>query len=493
LGYSQSRETVDDTEQRTTALNTNHTTHQPSSATSLTSRFKHPMKSPKFQLVPLPLLFVAQQARAFGGPSVLPTAFFQRQWKLRISSSGDQEEFSNRIDEIEAMGGDPFFWSDDDDDNDIGATTDSVDSNFNLLSEMAMSTPGGAMNILQYTDEPDTGSTRTIDPFRVDEVEAMGGDPFFLSDDELESEEQIDTVEDNQLPSLELLSQIMAMSASSGGGATSLLQRLGESASSGGPPEVDDSSSTTVDETGDMLRQVEAVRGGDSSFLSQAPSSNGDGRENGVNEILAMGGDPFFLSDSVDDDVSADTDMTHGDSDDNAYDKILAMGGDPFFLQEDNDVFSKADTKKDSVTPENFDTDQQEDNSLSPMKMLSQMAALAAASQNDGDGAKGILQELGKSDRGHDDSPDSEAGLLEEVEAMGGDPFFLDVPENEEIAKETTESNKRLLVDCMSSLDSRRVTDGQGPTPQIRNEKVSEDDNWEWDGTVDEDAHLDLE
>jgi hypothetical protein len=504
------------------------------------------MKSRKFQLLPIsiPLLFVAQQARAFGGLSVvvLPntrTALFvpRRQWKLRLFSSNDEEgqvvdvdddsflqgnDLSNRIHEIEAMGGDPFFLSDDDDDDDDGdgedtvgrTTTESSSSsssstggNFDLLSDVALSTSGGAMDILQQLNQDvkathsdkelasasDTGST--VDPFRVNEIEEMGGDPFFLLDDEPQSGEQIDNMDDDgEVPPLELLAQmIMAVPTNNAGGATSLLQSLGGS-STDLPPmdDDDDDDSSIVDEMDDVLRQVEAA-GGDASFLSQPPASQGDDHENPVDEILAMGGDPFFLSTNSDDDSG---DMIDGDNEDSAFDEILAVGGDPFFLQDSEEAAAAASSSssttnkmKDNATPEVLDMDQ--DDSLSPMKMLSEIAALSASDIESG-GAMNILQGIGKDEDNLNDSPDSEADRLEEIEAMGGDPFFLDLPEEEDISKETAKSKESMPVDSISLLSGRYVTDGQGPTPQIEDEKVSRDDNLEWDGTVDENAHFDL-
>jgi hypothetical protein len=94
------------------------------------------------------------------------------------------------------------------------------------------------------------------------------------------------------------------------------------------------------------------------------------------------------------------------------------------------------------------------------------------------------------------------------------DPFFLsddDDNENDAIQKMVTTKDS-LTIDGNSSsgisdllasiammpetsLVSRFVTDGQGPTPRSRdniNVKPTSD-KWEWDGTVDDDAHLDLD
>jgi hypothetical protein len=42
-----------------------------------------------------------------------------------------------------------------------------------------------------------------------------------------------------------------------------------------------------------------------------------------------------------------------------------------------------------------------------------------------------------------------------------------------------------------TETNKRFVTDGQGPTPRKDEKKFDDTDSeWEWDGTVDEDAHM---
>ncbi|KAL3915001.1 MAG: hypothetical protein SGILL_005849 [Bacillariaceae sp.] len=107
-----------------------------------------------------------------------------------------------------------------------------------------------------------------------------------------------------------------------------------------------------------------------------------------------------------------------------------------------------------------------------------------------------------------------------ELEAMGGDPFFLseddeeeekesisemkDSPQDdkEDDAEPTALSAGFMMSSAALSTESpatRFVTDGLGPSPKtgppkptVESEK-KEDDVWEWDGIVNEDAHLDLD
>jgi len=83
---------------------------------------------------------------------------------------------------------------------------------------------------------------------------------------------------------------------------------------------------------------------------------------------------------------------------------------------------------------------------------------------------------------------------LAEIEAMGGDPFFL---EDEEIEakiteKETAASSEKMDFSAPpTETNERFVTDGQGPSPRKDETKSDDSDpEWEWDGTVDEDAHM---
>ena len=116
-----------------------------------------------------------------------------------------------------------------------------------------------------------------------------------------------------------------------------------------------------------------------------------------------------------------------------------------------------------------------------------------------------------------------------EIEAMGGDPFFLmdDDDDNEQEEDSLSNSNSQeddngnaipsTLLSSMAMMsgssgggggggggggasailqkNQRFATDGMGPTPKEETQQDQEDDDddddWEWDGTVDETAYFD--
>ena len=114
---------------------------------------------------------------------------------------------------------------------------------------------------------------------------------------------------------------------------------------------------------------------------------------------------------------------------------------------------------------------------------------------------------------------------IEEIEAMGGAPFFFtptkdgntdeltDSPQSSDATgSRTTEDDEGLVptsflsssflntidsvVDAISLVEERYSTDGKGPTPSNQNygtKKTVEQLALEWDGTVDDDAHLGLD
>lgn len=104
------------------------------------------------------------------------------------------------------------------------------------------------------------------------------------------------------------------------------------------------------------------------------------------------------------------------------------------------------------------------------------------------------------------------SGSLEEIEAMGGDPFFLLDEENDKTRKgeaggdgddddmDAAASSFASLAmavgggitGVLDSIEERYSTDGKGPTPKQIMEEEEDDSDWEWDGTVNEDAHMDL-
>jgi len=90
-----------------------------------------------------------------------------------------------------------------------------------------------------------------------------------------------------------------------------------------------------------------------------------------------------------------------------------------------------------------------------------------------------------------------------EIEAMGGDPFFMDEEEkseeqvSDERVKMAESQDAATLLEnshlgaLLAKAGARSATDGKGPTPKESNTvAIKEEPDWEWDGTVDEDAHL---
>ena len=96
---------------------------------------------------------------------------------------------------------------------------------------------------------------------------------------------------------------------------------------------------------------------------------------------------------------------------------------------------------------------------------------------------------------------------LEEIEEMGGDPFFFTPPqegdEYQSVDHQDEFVNMAVLspsflssvdtVEAVSGVEERYATDGKGPTPSKKANKYTDSLAFEWDGTVDEDAHLGLD
>jgi len=89
-------------------------------------------------------------------------------------------------------------------------------------------------------------------------------------------------------------------------------------------------------------------------------------------------------------------------------------------------------------------------------------------------------------------------GKLEEIEAMGGDPFFLDNEvelnkENKDIQNEKEETQALEFSSLLALANKASSTNGKGP-PQVTKMEVNNVQehvrDWEWDGIVDEEAHL---
>ena len=78
---------------------------------------------------------------------------------------------------------------------------------------------------------------------------------------------------------------------------------------------------------------------------------------------------------------------------------------------------------------------------------------------------------------------DSYEDKFAEIEAMGGDPFFLDFDENDD----DDDDDNKAVGDDLDEEEDYSPTAGRGPRPD-RKEEV---DVEEWDGWEIEDAHFD--
>jgi len=82
------------------------------------------------------------------------------------------------------------------------------------------------------------------------------------------------------------------------------------------------------------------------------------------------------------------------------------------------------------------------------------------------------------------------------IEALGGDPFFMDseFKPDDKKAREKQNDEKNLAVQDPLPNNATSATNGKGPTPKVTNDYVQEGGSgWQWDGIVDEDAHLGLD
>lgn len=82
---------------------------------------------------------------------------------------------------------------------------------------------------------------------------------------------------------------------------------------------------------------------------------------------------------------------------------------------------------------------------------------------------------------------------------MGGDPFFLTNDEEVDVVADENQDEPAFMTnletpmggpDPTAEVEERYATDGKGPTPQEPPKREVVDKDWEWDGTVDEDAHM---
>ena len=184
--------------------------------------------------------------------------------------------------------------------------------------------------------------------------------------------------------------------------------------------------------------------------------------------------------------------------------ELEAMGGDPFFLNDDNVI--DVDTDVESGSEEDDDEEMAMPSSL--------LAGMAVASSG------GVMDMIGKEEKWSATDgkgpapkppppprPENFSDRSAELEAMGGDPFFLnddnviDVESgSEEDADEEMAMPSSLLagmamasgggvMDMIGKEEKWSATNGKGPAPKPP--PPPRPDDWEWDGIVDENAHLD--
>lgn len=120
---------------------------------------------------------------------------------------------------------------------------------------------------------------------------------------------------------------------------------------------------------------------------------------------------------------------------------------------------------------------------------------------------------------GYDEPPlGFDAQRIAELEAMGGDPFFLSAEDDEDnsgfadkdaegvrtaddVMVNLSAQDQILFMSAAAESASRFATDGLGPSssrrrlddPENRRKEDAADEPFEWDGVVDEDAHLDMD
>ena len=57
-------------------------------------------------------------------------------------------------------------------------------------------------------------------------------------------------------------------------------------------------------------------------------------------------------------------------------------------------------------------------------------------------------------------------------------------------SKESEILSKKSVPGASPQKDERFATDGKGPTPKKNDSAKDSGSDWEWDGTIDEEAHL---
>jgi hypothetical protein len=96
------------------------------------------------------------------------------------------------------------------------------------------------------------------------------------------------------------------------------------------------------------------------------------------------------------------------------------------------------------------------------------------------------------------------AARMMEIEELGGDPFFMSEDDDDPKSSDDEDVDDLLVsseimakiamagggpTSILNVVEERYATDGLGPSP-IEREPEVKDPGWEWDGTVDENAHM---
>ena len=331
---------------------------------------------------------------------------------------------------------------------------------------------------------------------QMEEIIAMGGDPFFMDSN---SSDNKDSIEDFNT----YLERKEAQE-----------ERIAEIEAAGGDPSflLDDDFDYNENERLTLMERQEEVR------IKESPASNNESSRSNRKEespspmsassifgLIGSGGSPFDAGAEDDSTDSFDTPPNDMNFDQSAA--IEAMGGDPFFLKMDDDK-----SLKDINDPSNQDNDDDDPAALS---------ALASMAMSSGGGVMDLLGMSTGTANSPSPPPASSMDMTRAaLEDMGGDPFFLDSVDDDTrsdfnddndgddgtsdsssvLSQMAFASGSDVVADILGRAN--RLKDGKQsnndeniPSSKCRNDNNDDDErdeNWEWDGIVDEDAHLDL-
>lgn len=462
-----------------------------------------------------------------------------------------------RIEEIEALGGDPFFLEDD---TDMDATLEleppmdntPVDENlsFGLLMDLAL-TSGGVLSRIDTQQKSLGENTRDDSKIigrqqqgwgnkkdeisEVDEILALGGDPFFLVDNnggprntrsvEMDRKAQVEMKmeQEKDLSPMDILSQLSSFSLphDEGSATMSFLQRAGSTTNP------DSQDSLSMNDDANLLDEIEAM-GGDPFFLD-IPSLKQEPLDKASQKIASLNRD---TGQALDDDASL-------------LDDIERMGGDPSFLDIPSPLrFAREEASKRTSIQQNLrsitTSAAGDKESIDNNQNMLDVPSASPLPSNEASKFLTILQEFGgitTLDGGDNVAIDNDPTMWDEIQEIGGDPSFLDIPDPSYLVQDKTSetmnmlqqlgsskfldqedkillSNDENLLDeieamggdpsfleipnrLLSPLDSFTVTQQLLNDFQLMSDKetdgfAKEGIDWEWDGLVDDDAHMDI-